>query len=287
MDAVNWAIPVIAGLFLALLLLERWFPLRRLNVSWMARILVNLLFIALAYLAAAFLVRPVVSTMLNLNENQSFGLVHWFALPSWGKGICAFLLMDLSFYYWHRLNHRIPFLWRFHNVHHIDPDLDVTTGFRFHFGEIALSSLFRVVQLSVIGISVWSYAVYEFVFQANTLFHHSNVRLPIRWERSLNRILVTPRMHGIHHSQVEQETNSNYSVIFPWWDRIHRTLGLNIPQTEIQIGVPGYNQPEDNRFWRVLTMPFRKQRSYWIRPDGNQIRRDPSRLQGKRNQLAE
>ena len=171
--------------------------------------------------------------------------------------------MDLTFYYWHLANHRVPFLWRFHNVHHIDPDLDVSTAFRFHFGEIALSICFSILQVSLIGPSAWAFAVYQLVFQVEVLFHHSNIRLPLGAERLLNQVLVTPRMHSIHHSQVQRENNSNFGTVFPWWDRFHRTLGVNIPQDEVVVGIPGYTLPEDNSFWNALQMPFRKQRDYW------------------------
>jgi hypothetical protein len=82
-------------------------------------------------------------------------------------------------------------------------------------------------------------------------------------------------MHGIHHSQVREETNSNYSVVLSWWDRLHRTLRLNVPQSRIVIGVPGYSAPEDNELRKLLSMPFQKQRDYWTRPDGEKIRREP------------
>ena len=114
------------------------------------------------------------------------------------------------------------------------------------------------------------------VFQANTLFHHSNLRLPIHFERRLNKVLVTPRMHGIHHSQVQRENNSNFGVVFPWWDRFHRTLGLNIAQAEIAIGIAGYSQPDDNQLRNALLMPFRKQRDYWRRSDGTIVKRTES-----------
>jgi sterol desaturase/sphingolipid hydroxylase (fatty acid hydroxylase superfamily) len=196
--------------------------------------------------------------------------------------------MDLTFYWWHVANHRVPFLWRFHNVHHIDPDLDVSTAFRFHFGEVALSAAFRVAQVSAIGLSGWMFAVYELVFQVNTAFHHSNVRLPIQLERLLNLVIVTPRMHGIHHSQVRDETNSNYSVVFSWWDRLHRTLGLNIPQSAIVIGVPAYSHPADNRLWNALLLPFQRQRDYWRGLDGTAIERDRKALpDGRTTTLAE
>jgi sterol desaturase/sphingolipid hydroxylase (fatty acid hydroxylase superfamily) len=188
--------------------------------------------------------------------------------------------MDLTFYYWHLANHRIPVLWRFHAVHHIDPDLDVSTALRFHFGEIALSAGLRLLQVTLIGIDAATYAIYEITFQANTLFHHSNVRLPVRLERWLNLLLVTPRMHGIHHSEVRAETDSNYSVVLPWWDRLHRRLCLNVPQSRLTIGVPAYCEPADQRLLSLLTMPFRKPRDYWRRPDGSVPERDPADAPG-------
>jgi len=176
--------------------------------------------------------------------------------------------MDLTFYWWHRANHVYPLLWRFHNVHHVDPDLDVTTSFRFHFGETFYSTLFRVVQVGLAGIVPFTYLVYEFFFNVATMFHHSNVRLPVGLERWLNKIIVTPRMHGVHHSAVGAETNSNYSVIFRWWDYLHRSLRLNIPQKEVVIGVPGYLLPHDNAVGRLIALPFTRQRPYWRWPSG-------------------
>jgi len=165
-------------------------------------------------------------------------------------------------------------LWRFHNVHHIDPDLDVSTSFRFHFVEIAYSSVFRVFQVLLIGADPLTYAVYETVFAAETMLHHSNVRLPLELERWLNKVIVTPRMHGVHHSAVGPETNSNYGVIFPWWDRLNRTLVLNVPQSSIRIGVPGYLEVQDNRFWNLLIMPFVRQKRYWRFADGSPAKRN-------------
>jgi sterol desaturase/sphingolipid hydroxylase (fatty acid hydroxylase superfamily) len=144
-----------------------------------------------------------------------------------------------------------------------------------------------VAQAALIGVPVAAYAAYEVVFQTNTLFHHSNIRLPIRVERLLNKVLVMPRMHGIHHSQIQRETNSNYGVVFPWWDLLHRTLGLNIPQSKIVIGVPGYSRPEDNRFLNALLMPFRKQRDYWRTAKGDGSTRETGEIQGSTTRLAE
>ena len=266
-------ISAIGSLAVLLFLLERFLPLRKSTRSLLARLVVNIAISALTFLAAIALVQPAAHWALRWSAERPFGFVHIIALPTWIKIALSFLLMDLAFYYWHLANHRIPFLWRFHNVHHIDPELDVSTAFRFHFGEIALSSAFSVVQVSLIGPSPWAFAIYQLTFQAEVIFHHSNLRLPIGFERLLSKFIVTPRMHGIHHSQVRRENNSNFGTVFTWWDRLHRTLGLNIPQNEVIVGIPAYTLPEDNRLANALLMPFRKQRDYWRRSDGATVDR--------------
>ena len=257
-------VPLITIACLAVLFaLERIFPLREQTRALVGRLAVNALLSAFTFGVAMVLVRPAALKALNWSANRPMGLLRVIEVPDWIGLLAAFLLLDLAFYYWHVFNHRVPFLWRFHNVHHFDPDLDVSTGFRFHFGEVAFSTIFRVVQVSLIGVSLPQFIAYEVIFQAGTLFHHSNVRLPIKLERILGWIFVTPRMHGIHHSCFRDETNSNYSVVFSFWDRLHGSLQLNIPQTEIIIGVPGYGGPKDNQPWFALTAPFRRQRPYW------------------------
>jgi sterol desaturase/sphingolipid hydroxylase (fatty acid hydroxylase superfamily) len=275
---------LLVGLLFAV---ERLAALRRSSRPLLGRLLVNAGVSTLAFAVAMLLVRPAALAALQWATDIPFGLIHIVPMPEPARFVVAFLLMDVTFYWWHVVNHRIPFLWRFHNVHHIDPDLDVSTAFRFHFVEVALSAAFRIAQVAAIGLSAWMFAVYELVFQANTAFHHSNVRLPIRLERLLNVFLVTPRMHGIHHSEVREETNSNYSVVFSWWDRLHRTIRLNIPQSDIVIGVPGYARRTDNGLWHGLLLPFRRQRDYWRRSDGTPVARERTALSGKRWWLAE
>jgi sterol desaturase/sphingolipid hydroxylase (fatty acid hydroxylase superfamily) len=257
-----------ATIFALLFTLERFFPLRKSTRSLIARLIVNAVLSAGTFVVAVTLVRPATHWALHWSAEKPFGLVHVVYLPTWAEFALGFLMMDLAWYYWHLANHRVPLLWRFHNVHHIDPELDVSTAFRFHFGEIAFSSAFNLLQISLVGISAWAFTAYQIAFLSEVVFHHSNWRLPIRLERILSKVIVTPRMHGIHHSQIHRENNSNFGTVFTWWDRLHRTLGLNIPQSEIVIGVPGYSQPQDNRAVRALVMPFQSQRDYWRRPDG-------------------
>jgi sterol desaturase/sphingolipid hydroxylase (fatty acid hydroxylase superfamily) len=263
-----WASILLLACFAGLLLLETLRPLRSLKRGRTRRWSVNFLVTGLSLGVGLAVVRPLSLGVAAWTQSQGFGLLPWLSLPFWLQFLLGFLGMDASFYYWHRANHVYPLLWRFHNVHHADPDLDVTTSFRFHFLETFYSTAFRVLQVSFLGIAPVTYLAYEIVFNLGTMFHHSNAALPIGLERRLNKVLVTPRMHGLHHSVVGRETNSNYSVIFSWWDRLGRSLLLNVPQKEVIIGVPGYLRPRDNHLFSLLLLPFQQQRPYWRWPGG-------------------
>jgi sterol desaturase/sphingolipid hydroxylase (fatty acid hydroxylase superfamily) len=264
----RWLAGGMAGVFALLLVLSWAVPLRAERRRRLHRYVTNAIMSALALGAGWLAVRPFSLLLGDWTAARGIGLLQWVALPPILHLAFGFLLLDISFYYWHRANHIVPLLWRFHNVHHVDPDLDVTTSFRFHPAEVIYSAPFRAAQVVLFGVPLPVFVLYELVFQCCTMFHHSNLRLPIRLERLLNLVLVTQRMHGIHHSNIEGETNANYSVILRWWDALHRTLALGVPQSQITIGMPGYVCPDDNTVQSLLLMPFRRQRDYWRLEDG-------------------
>jgi hypothetical protein len=119
--------------------------------------------------------------------------------------------------------------------------------------------------------------LWQTLLLVSILFHHSNVRLSVEIERWLNRLIVTPRMHGIHHSIVREETNSNWSSGLTLWDRLHRTLYLSVPQNEIIIGVPAYRTPKQVTILKILALPFGDQRPSWRLPDNGEPQREPLR----------
>jgi sterol desaturase/sphingolipid hydroxylase (fatty acid hydroxylase superfamily) len=188
----------------------------------------------------------------------------------------AIVLLDYTLYVWHVLTHKVSFLWRFHLVHHVDLDLDASTALRFHFGELAISVPWRAAQIMIIGVSPIAYLTWQTCVFLSIMFHHSNVKLPISFERWLNRLIVTPRMHGIHHSVVQQETNSNWSSGLTIWDWLHGTLRLNVPQDQVTIGVPAYREPAEVSLLQILELPFLKQRSDWTSTDGSSPAREVS-----------
>lgn len=258
--------PLVLGAFGALLWLERRRPLRRAIEPKLTREARNLAVAAVSAAALQLAERPVIEPLTALVERRRWGLLKRARLPVWLEVALAIGLLDYTLYLWHVLTHRLPFLWRFHVVHHIDLDLDASTALRFHFAELALSVPWRAAQVSLLGVSPLSFSVWQTLLFLSIMFHHSNLRLPINFERRLNRLIVTPRMHGIHHSIVREETDSNWSSGLTLWDYLHGTLRLNVPQEEITIGVPAYRQPEEVGLLEILVMPLTAERPAWLLP---------------------
>ena len=250
--------PVLVAVFIILFLAESKYQLRKRVQSRIKRVIINFIVSLPAFVLLRIVFIPAMVWLASANQSWHFGLNYFYPGPQWVKVIVAFLLLDYSNYAWHILLHKLPFMWRFHLVHHTDLDLDVTTAFRFHFGELIASVFFRGAAILLIGVSPTIVLIYEIAFEAATQFHHSNWKLPVQLEKALNKIVVTPRMHGIHHSIVEQETDSNYSVIFSCWDRMHNTIRLNVKQDKIVIGVAPYNNPAELTMGYLLKLPFTK-----------------------------
>ena len=254
--------PILALISLLLFILETKFQLRKRIQKRFSRIVINVFVSIPAFVLLRFAFLPIIVWLAFKNQDWQIGLNYFYSSPLWAMSIIAFLILDYGNYLWHILNHKIPFLWRFHLVHHTDIDMDITTAFRFHFGELIGSVFFRGGVTLLSGASPVLVLVYEIIFEAATQFHHSNWKLPLAFEQILNKLIVTPRMHGLHHSVIKQETDSNYSVIFSFWDRLHRTATLENLNKEVVLGVPSYNKPEELTIGFLLKLPFTKIRSW-------------------------
>ncbi len=258
----SYGTPILIGLFIILFILETNFQLRKRVQNRWKRIVINLIVSIPAFVLLRLLFIPAMIWLSVKNQQWQFGLNYLYSLPPWIECVVAFVLLDYSNYIWHILLHKLPFMWRFHLVHHTDLDLDITTAFRFHFGEMIASVFFRGTAVILIGASPTIVLIYEIAFEAATQFHHSNTKLPFWLEKILNILIVTPRMHGIHHSMITKETDSNYSIIFSFWDRIHKTVRLNIHQNEIVTGVPAYADEKELTIGNLLKLPFKAVRKW-------------------------
>ena len=225
---------VAAGAGLALLVAERKRPLRRQHRDALAR---NTRNVALGAGCAAFvsaLETPMTQAIARRNAAGRRGLAH--RLPRPLRLLGGVAAMDYGFYLWHIATHRVPFLWRWHRVHHVDPDMDASTAIRFHPIDMLISLPWRLVQVRLAGIDPAGLRWWSRFFTASILFHHSNLRLPEAWDRRLSYLLTTPRMHGVHHSQDRAERNANYTSGISLWDRLHGTYRM-LPPESIAIGV--------------------------------------------------
>ncbi len=243
---------------------EKRRPLRRATQAEPARSIANLALGVMSMTVVNLVEKPMTQPLARRAERDRRGLAQWLPAPAWVRDAAAVLLMDYTIYLWHIATHRLPILWRFHLVHHTDLDLDTTNALRFHAADMAISAPIRAAQVAVLGLSPRALKVWQAWFFLAIWFHHSNLRLPERWERWLARIVTTPRMHGIHHSTVRDETASNWSSGFAFWDHLHGTFRFDVPQEAIAIGVPGYRTELGLR--DSLALPFARQRDAWALP---------------------
>lgn len=187
---------------------------------------------------------------------SDFGLAQLVSWPGWLETALLFLLFDFWMYVWHRANHTVPFLWRFHRMHHSDTEMNASSALRFHTGEVVFSALARLAVIPLLGMTIEQLLFYETVFLPVILFHHSNVRLP-RWiDHGLLAIMVTPAMHRVHHSRWRPETDSNYGSVFPYWDILARSFRLREDARTIELGLDGLDGPAWQSLAGMLKTPL-------------------------------
>src|SRR5579884_47801 len=249
---------IAGGWLVTLLWLERRHALRRSVDSKLRRDVRNFAIAGTAGVVVQFLEIPMAFGIARTVCHRHWGLLQLWQVPLVLRVIAGVVLLDYTLYLWHVLTHRVPFLWRFHKVHHIDREMDASTALRFHFGEMTLSLGFRAGQVALIGVSPFTIASWQLFLFLCILFHHSNVRLPLAWERRLGWFVVSPRLHGIHHSIAPEQVNSNWSSGLTVWDWLHKTLRTEVKQDDIVIGVAGHLEDADQTLGNALTLPFRE-----------------------------
>ncbi len=237
-----------------LLLAERARPLRQRTRAQVPRIIRNAAMGAACQAVIMASEAPITQAIAQENKRRGRGLQH--LIGGWPGRVAAFLLMDYTYYLWHVATHKVPFLWRFHRVHHVDPDLDTSTAVRFHAADMLVSTPMRILQVRLSGADPQTHNIWRGFFFGSVLFHHSNLRLPKGVDEALSTLLTTPRMHGIHHSQKLDEMDSNWSSGISIWDRLHGTFRDDVPQHNIRIGVDDPAAQRDIALLPALEAPF-------------------------------
>lgn len=250
-------IGVAAGLLIVggILVSERRRPLRRQTMPALRRNARNAVLGAGCAAIVAAVEIPLTQRIAAGNARGGRGFAQM--LPAPLRTIGAVLAMDYGFYWWHVATHKMPFLWRFHRVHHVDPDMDASTAVRFHPVDMIVSLPWRLMQVRLAGAGPQSLQLWRHFFNASIAFHHSNWHLPAGWDAKLACVLTTPEMHGIHHSCVKAQRDANYTSGLSFWDRLHGTFRDLPPARSISIGVREQTTRDDIRIVQALGAPMR------------------------------
>jgi sterol desaturase/sphingolipid hydroxylase (fatty acid hydroxylase superfamily) len=195
-----------------------------------------------------------------LAQSKGWGFFNIVTAPAWLAIPGAVLLLDLAIYGQHVMFHAVPFLWRLHRMHHADLEFDVTTGLRFHPGEIVVSMLIKLAAVLVLGPAPVAVLTFEVLLNATSMFNHGNVRLPAWFDRLLRVIVVTPDMHRVHHSIDRRETDSNFGFNVPWWDRLFGTYRAQptLGHDRMTLGIDRFRGPRELWLDRMLWQPLRR-----------------------------
>jgi sterol desaturase/sphingolipid hydroxylase (fatty acid hydroxylase superfamily) len=198
--------------------------------------------------------------MAVFTQTRGWGLFNIVPAPAWLAIPTAVLLLDLTIYGQHVMFHAVPLLWRLHRMHHADLEFDVTTGLRFHPGEIVVSMLIKLAAIFVFGPAPIAVLIFEIMLNATSMFNHGNVRLPAPLDRVLRLFVVTPDMHRVHHSIDRRETDSNFGFNVPWWDRLFGTYRAQpaLGHELMTLGIDRFRQPRELWLDRMLWQPLRR-----------------------------
>jgi sterol desaturase/sphingolipid hydroxylase (fatty acid hydroxylase superfamily) len=222
----------------------RW--VSNLGITFMNPLLVRLLF-------------PVLAVGMALKAQESgWGLLNNYDIPFWPAVVIGVVGLDFIIYLQHVMFHAVPLLWRLHMVHHADMDFDLTTGLRFHPIEIIVSMGIKLGAIALLGPPAVGVLVFEVLLNGTAMFNHGNIRLPLRIDKVLRLLVVTPDMHRVHHSIFPSETNTNFGFNLPWWDRLFGTY-RNQPSKGhegMTIGLHQFREPKRLTLPWLLILPF-------------------------------
>ena len=257
---------IFIGLFLILATIEALVP-RRLRVetrkrrwftNWSLIVIDSLVLRAMAFIVPAVLPLLAVGAAYDA-ARLGWGLFNQVGWPFWLEVVLTVLILDFAIWLQHLITHKIPILWKLHQVHHADRDIDVSTAIRFHPIEIALSMLLKISLVYLLGPTGFAVILFEIILNSTAMFSHANIKLPLWLDGIVRLVLVTPDMHRVHHSDIRSEHDSNYGFSLSIWDRIFKTY-IAQPKAgheEMTIGLKWQDSRPSNLAW-ILALPFLK-----------------------------
>lgn len=248
------------GMLTSMCLWEVICPRRKLQFPRKLRWFSNLSIVALNIIILRVLLPWTAIGVALLVQQKGIGLFNLDISPWWVSFFLSLVFLDFTIYWQHRLFHKIPLFWKIHRMHHTDMDLDVTSGSRFHPVEILLSMLIKMAVIAILGAPPESVLVFEVILNSMAMFNHANIYIPPSFDKVLRYFVVTPDMHRIHHSVLNNETNSNYGFNLALWDRIFGSYRKDpaAGQSQLTLGLPGFLDSKYLSLTWLLKIPFLK-----------------------------
>jgi sterol desaturase/sphingolipid hydroxylase (fatty acid hydroxylase superfamily) len=247
------------GIFLIMITWEFLDPRRPLTIARKQRWIINLGLALTNQLLVRFSLGAIAYFTAVYSQEQNFGLLNLLTLPNTLSLFISILLLDFAIYCQHIISHKWIGLWRLHQIHHSDLEIDATTAVRFHPLEIILSLLYKSFWILLLGINPFAVILFEIILNGAATFNHSNVNIALSIDKILRWLIITPDMHRIHHSTIKTEMDSNYGFSISLWDRIFRTYTANpqASQLTMEIGLKELRQPQQLTFLKLLSLPFK------------------------------
>jgi len=253
---------ILAGGISFFWMLELGFPLFNFKYHKWKHALINFFF-TLTTILINFVLAFLLIDISDWTQAQNWGVLSLFTEKNtWIYALVGLMGLDLiGAYFVHWVEHKVPFMWKFHLIHHSDIHVDTTTANRHHPGESIFRFLFTMLAVFIMGAPVWLIMLYQGLSVVLSQFNHANIKLPQMANKLLSAIIVTPNMHHIHHHYKLPQTDTNYGNIFSIWDRIFGTFTV-MPQEKIKYGIDTHQENSaHSNVHRMLKIPFEKKRT--------------------------
>jgi sterol desaturase/sphingolipid hydroxylase (fatty acid hydroxylase superfamily) len=241
--------------------LEGTFPAR----SWPAPRLRHAgrnLVLWLFFLAVNTPLAGAVAAWASFVHERRMGLFHCLPLSTVVRVFLGIVVLDLTMYAGHFAKHRVAFLWRLHRVHHSDPALDTTSTYRFHPGDVALTSVPLAFSVGLFGVPPLAMGLYFTYLVAVEAFLHANLALPEALDRIVRTLVATPGVHFMHHvprkNVPSTSVSANYSEVLTLWDRLFGTYSAPSPALALSSGLPGFDGDEFQSVSGMLKTPLER-----------------------------
>lgn len=209
----------------------------------------------IGYVLLNLILAILVVKVLNWTDANKFGLFNSMQVPFYVKVILGVFCIDFVNYWAHRLYHTWEVFWRLHRVHHSDTIMDSSTTYRFHPFDAILDNLASVVAALAFGLDGSILIFWLILYVPLLVLHHSNFIMPKWFDHTFGLIIVSPNFHKIHHHQVQEYTDSNYGLLFVFWDKLFKTF-KKIPVDQIKYGLKEFDEANRQSFWFLLKSPF-------------------------------